>query len=307
MSRDGRKGQRAATIDQSSLIGYNKFTPYLFSTPALAVIGLILAFPVLYGIYESLLRPEVFGGPKEFVGLGNYAELLDDPAFWSALGRSFVFIAGCIVLGLSLGLFFAFALNRAMNRLRFLRAVTILPYIVSSVAAAVMFRILFNQDFGPPNRVLEFIGVDGPAWLVDPRLAMVVVIVAQVWSDLPLSILVLLGGLQTIDAAHMDAALVDGASGWTRARYITLPLIAPQIVLSLVWLSYTCLTALGVILALTGGGPGTATQTLPMEMYTSAFRRLDMNQALAIANIILLLNAVLALLYIAVGRRYRTE
>jgi ABC-type sugar transport system permease subunit len=136
---------------------------------------------------------------------------------------------------------------------------------------------------------------------------MLVVIFTQVWTDLPLTILLLLGGLMTVDKGFLDAALVDGATGWTRARHITIPLIAPQLFISTVWLSYSTLTGLGVVLALTGGGPLKATQTLAMEMYTVAFRNLEFEQALAIATFILVLNALLTLAYAGIARRYDYE
>jgi ABC-type sugar transport system permease subunit len=289
---------------ETGLLGYNKAVPYMFSGPAVLLVGVILGFPVLYSIWQSLYHADNLIDPVRFVGLGNYTEVAKQPEFWSALGRSGVFIGGCIVLGQILAVAFAFILNRLTKRLRILRAITILPYIVSSVAAAVMFRLFFNNEFGLPNRALEMLGLPGLQWLIDPTLAMTVVIVTQVWTDLPLSILVILAGLQTIDQAHLDAALVDGASGWKRAWYVTLPLISPQLALSTVWLSYSCLTSFGVILALTGGGPGTSTQTLPLQMYSTAFKQLDLNQALAIANIILVLNALLTLVYLRIAKRY---
>ncbi|MPZ54230.1 MAG: ABC transporter permease subunit [Acidimicrobiia bacterium] len=288
-------------------IGQSKATPYLFSLPSILLVAAILGFPVLYGIWQSLFRPESLGAPAEYVGFGNYAEMFSSAEFWHALNRTAVFTFGSLIVGTTLGLFFAFALFRVVGRLRFLRAVTVAPYIISNVAAAVMFRILFNSQFGMLNEVVEFFGLDGPSWLADPNLAMVVVIFTQVWTDLPLTILLLLGGLMTIDKAYLDASLVDGATGWSRARHITIPLLAPQVMISVVWLSYSTLTGLGVVLALTGGGPLRATQTVAMEMYTVAFRNLEFNQALAIATFILLLNAVLTLIYVWIGRRYDYE
>ncbi|MPZ54820.1 MAG: ABC transporter permease subunit [Acidimicrobiia bacterium] len=288
-------------------IGQSKATPYLFSLPSILLVAAILGFPVLYGVWQSLFRPESLGAPDEYVGFANYAEMFSAAEFWQALNRTAVFTFGSLIVGTTLGLFFAFALFRVVGRLRFLRAVTVAPYIISNVAAAVMFRILFNSQFGMLNRVIEFFGLEGPSWLADPTLAMVVVIFTQVWTDLPLTILLLLGGLMTIDKAYLDASLVDGATGWTRARHITIPLLAPQVMISVVWLSYSTLTGLGVVLALTGGGPLRATQTLAMEMYTVAFRNLEFNRALAIATFILLLNAVLTLIYVWIGRRYDYE
>lgn len=289
------------------VIGHTKATPYLFSLPSIILVAAILGFPVIYGLWQSLYTRERLGAPLEYVGLENYSEMFASDAFWHSMNRTAIFVTGSLIIGIGLGLFFAFALFRVVQRLRFLRAVTVAPYIISNVAAAVMFRILFNGQFGMVNQVFEFFGMDGPSWLADPNLAMFTVILTQVWTDLPLTILLLLGGLMTVDKSYLDASLVDGATGWTRARYVVIPLLAPQILISTIWLSYSTLTGLGVVLALTGGGPLNATQTVAMHMYTIAFRSLEFNQALAIATFILILNALLTLGYVWVGRKYDYE
>jgi ABC-type sugar transport system permease subunit len=293
--------------NENFVVGQSKATPYLFSLPSILLVAAVLGFPVLYGVWQSLFRRETLASDPEFVGFLNYTEMFSSDAFWHSFNRTAIFVFGSLIVGTTLGLFFAFALFRVVGRLRFLRAVTVAPYIISNVAAAVMFRILFNSQFGVLNEFLSWFGIDGPSWLADQGLAMLVVIFTQVWTDLPLTILLLLGGLMTIDKSYLDASLVDGATGWTRARHITIPLLAPQILISTVWLSYSTLTGLGVVLALTGGGPLRATQTMAMEMYTVAFRNLEFNQALAIATFILVLNALLTLGYVAIGRRYEYE
>jgi ABC-type sugar transport system permease subunit len=302
--RQQRRARRARGPDRNVVLGQNRATPYLFSLPAILLVAAVLGFPVLYGVWQSLYTRETLGAPLQWVGFENYIAMFDAPTFWHAMNRTAIFTFGSLIVGTVLGLFFAFALFRVVGKLRFLRAVTVAPYIISNVAAAVMFRILFNSQFGLLNQTIEFFGLDGPSWLADPGLAMLVVIFTQVWTDLPLTILVLLGGLMTVDKSYLDAALVDGATGWTRARHLTIPLLAPQLLISTVWLSYSTLTGLGVVLALTGGGPLKATQTLAMEMYTVAFRNLEFEAALAIATFILVLNAFLTLAYVAIGRRY---
>jgi ABC-type sugar transport system permease subunit len=303
-NRQQRRARRARGPDRNVVLGQNRATPYLFSLPAILLVAAVLGFPVLYGVWQSLYTRETLGAPLEWVGFENYIAMFDAPTFWHAMNRTAIFTFGSLIVGTVLGLFFSFALFRVVGKLRFLRAVTVAPYIISNVAAAVMFRILFNSQFGLLNQTIEFFGLDGPSWLADPGLAMLVVIFTQVWTDLPLTILVLLGGLMTVDRSYLDAALVDGATGWTRARHLTIPLLAPQLLISTVWLSYSTLTGLGVVLALTGGGPLKATQTLAMEMYTVAFRNLEFEAALAIATFILVLNALLTLAYVAIGRRY---
>jgi multiple sugar transport system permease protein len=302
-----KKPERASDAGANSapgLIGQSRWTPYLFSFPAVLTVSAILAYPVLAGIYQSLFRAPELGLDEEYVGLQNYSDLFQDKDFWKSLYRTGLFVGGSLVVGLSLGLFFAFALFRAVGKMRWMRAATLAPYLISNVAAAVMFRLMFNGDSGVINSFLGFFGIDGPFWLSSTRWSMLVVIFTQVWTDLPLTILLILGGLMTVDSSYMDAALVDGASPWERARHVTIPLIAPQIVIATVWLSYSTLTGLGVVLALTGGGPLESTTTMAMEMYNTAFRALRFNEALALATFILVLNALLTLAYVRVSKRF---
>ncbi len=264
----------------------------------------LLAFPTMYATWGSLFNTDRIGGEPYFVGFEHYIDLFTDPDFLWSINRTAVFVLGCLVVGMSLATVFAFALNKAIGGLRFLRGLTILPYVVSGVAAAVMFRLLFNNDFGWVSRFLALFGIENVQWFINPALAMFVVIIAQVWTDLPLAILLILGGLQTVDPTLLDAADVDGASGWTRAWRISLPLVTPQLVLATIWFSYSTLTALGVVLALTGGGPLGATRTLPVILYETAFRNFQTYPALAIVVVVLVLNAVLTLLYFLLGRRF---
>ena len=303
-----RRSVRAASApDTSSLVGHSRVLPYALSLPAILMVSALLAFPVLYALWGSLFATDFIGGPQRFVGLEQYVNLFTDPDFLWSISRTFVFVGGTLVIGMALGLVFGFALNRAASSLRFLRGVTIVPYLVSGIATAVIFRLVLNQNFGQVNRILSFFGVPSLAWFSDPDLAMLASVLAQVWSDLPLVVLLILGGLQTIDPQLLDAAQVDGATGWARAWRISMPLIAPQIALATILLSYQALTSLGVIVALTGGGPVDATRTLPIALYETAFIDLETNAALAIVIVILLFNALLTLGYIALSRRHDLE
>ena len=303
-AEDGGVLPTAPKNSAPGLIGQSRIVPYMFSFPAVLAVSAILAYPVLAGVYQSLFRPEELGLEEEWVGFENYVDLFNDEEFWRSLYRTAIFVGGSLLVSLSLGLFFAFALYRATGGLRWMRAATLAPYLISNVAAAVMFRLMFNTDLGIINSFLAWFGIDGPAWLSTKGWSMIVVIMTQTWTDLPLTILLLLGGLMTIDRSYLDAALVDGASSWNRACYVTIPLLAPQIVISIVWISYSTLTGLGVVLALTGGGPEGSTTTLAMEMYNTAFRALRFNEGLALATFILVLNAVLTLAYVGASRRY---
>ena len=300
-----RRGRRSTSgSDRNALIGQHKLTPYLLALPAVLMVLVLLAFPAMYATWGSLFATDTIGGQPFFVGLQHYSDLFTDPDFLRSINRTVIFVSGCLIVGMSLATIFAFALNKAIGGLRFLRGLTILPYVVSGVAAAVMFRLLFNDDFGWVSRFLGLFGIENVGWFVHPVTAMFVVIIAQVWTDLPLAVLLILGGLQTVDPTLLDAADVDGASGWTRAWRISLPLVTPQLVLATIWFSYSTLTALGVVLALTGGGPLGATRTLPVILYETAFRNFETYQAMAIVVVVLVLNALLTLIYFLLGRRF---
>lgn len=267
----------------------------------------LLVFPVVYALWGSLFDAEFIGGPQHFVGLAQYIDLFQDPDFLWSVSRTLIFVTGVLIIGVPLGLVFAFALSRATGRLRFMRGLTIVPYLISGIATAVIFRLILNRDFGEVNQVLSLFGIEDLAWFSNPTLAMLASMLAQVWSDLPLVVLLLLGGLMTIDADLLDAADVDGATGWKRALRISIPLIIPQLALATILLSYQALTSLGVIIALTGGGPVDATRTLPIALYEAAFIELKTNKALAIVIVILVFNAVLTLGYWGLSRRYDLE
>lgn len=305
--RGRRRGSGSAAADHTRLVGHHAATPYALALPSIVVIAVLLAFPVLYAVWGSLFDADSIGGPQYFVGLRQYIDLFADEDFRWSISRTVVFVTGTLLLGIALGVAFAFPLNRAAGKLRFLRGLTIVPYLVSGVTTAVIFRLILNRDFGQVNRVLEFFGIPGLSWFSDPTLAMLASVMAQVWSDLPLVVLLILGGLQTIDPSLMDAADVDGATGWQRAWRVSLPLVTSQLALATVLLSYQALTSLGVIVALTGGGPVDATRTLPIALYETAFLELETNEALAIVVVILALNAALTLVYVGISRRYDLE
>ena len=303
----GGRGRTRTRADRSSIIGYGKSAPYLLSGPSILMVTALLVFPVLFAIWGSFFATDSIGGPQYFVGLRQYIDLFQDPDFIWSVSRTLVFVTGVLVIGMPLGLLFAFALSRATGRLRFMRGLTIVPYLVSGIATAVIFRLILNRDFGQVNQLLGLIGIEDLAWFSNPTLAMLATMLAQVWSDLPLVVLLLLGGLMTVDRELLDAADVDGASPWKRTWRVSIPLIMPQLVLATILLSYQALTSLGVIIALTGGGPVDATRTLPIALYEAAFVDLETNQALAIVVVILVFNALLTLGYWGLSRRYDIE
>lgn len=299
--------QRRGFNANAVMVGVNRYMPWVFSGPAIIVISVIMAFPVIYTLYQSLFAISPFQAEQPFVGLQNYIGLTQESLFWASMRRTFVYVLSSVVMGTVLAVIFGFSLSKLVGGLRWVRAFVIFPYIVSSIAVAVMFRLVFNTDFGVANSIIETFGFDGISWLGQSYRAMFVVILANVWSDLPLPILIVFGGLQTIDSSYLDAAAVDGANGAQRAWHVSMPLIVPQITLAGIFFSYRAATSLGTILALTGGGPGQSTEMLTLMMLNAGFREFNTSKGFALAIVLFLINAALVLTYLRMQRRVRGQ
>jgi|FLYN01.1.fsa_nt_gi multiple sugar transport system permease protein len=165
--------------------------------------------------------------PPEFVGLANFRELLGDAAFWRALRYTLGFIAlyvpSIFVLGLALALF----LNRKLRGMALARTATFLPVVASWVVVSLIWKWIFNPAYGLVNYGLELMGLEGPAWLFEPETALYAMVITSIWKDVGYIALLYLGGLQGISETYYEAARIDGAGGWQRLRYVTLPLLTP--------------------------------------------------------------------------------
>jgi ABC-type sugar transport system permease subunit len=195
-------------------------------------------------------------------------------------------------------------------RKRFFRGLSLVPYFVSGIATAVMFRFVFTTSGGFVNTVLNQLGFQSMSWLGDPTLAFAVAVMANCWFMVPFATLILLGGLQTIDRDLYDAAAIDGAPPIRTFFSITLPLIKPMLGVSLIWVSYISFSTFDIILALTAGGPLKATELVSLYMYELAFLQINFGQGAVLMVVLLLFNTVLSLVYIQIfvlgDRRYKS-
>lgn len=279
-----------------------RWVPYLLALPALAFVGAVLGYGVVNGLWLSLNDVSVYNLERPFVGLANYAELFTDPTFHNSLIRSLIFVAGTIGLGIVVSMGFALLLQEVRTGRGLLRAIALIPYLVSGVAAAVMWRFLFTGEGSLVQSIFARFGMEDLTWLGDPTRALIVVTLANVWFISPFATLILLGGLQSVDTQLYDAAAIDGANGWNRFVHVTLPSIAPMMALSLMWLSFASFNMFDIILPLTGGGPGRATEVLAVYMYQLAFDELDYSSGSAVMIVLLVINLTFSLLYLRIGR-----
>jgi ABC-type sugar transport system permease subunit len=275
---------------------------WLLVAPALLLILGVAAFPVLWTFWESLHRHDLrmpwLGRP--FVGAGNYVEAVTDPRAWSALAHTLGFTAVSVALELVLGLALALGLHGAVRGRALLRAAALLPWAIPTVVAALVWRFLFESPGGFASALLARSGLMAapPTWLADPMAAWVPVVLADVWKMTPFVALLLLAGLQTIDGALYEAASLDGAGPWRQFVAITLPLLRPALVVALVFRSLDAFRVFDVIYVLTGGGPGTATESISVYAFTVLFRELRFGFGAALSMLVFGVSFVLALIWI---------
>lgn len=273
--------------------------PILAVAPAVVCVLLFLALPIAYGFWVSFLDTTLFdplGGA--FVGLANYTELFGDPGFRNALWRTLVFVFGVIALGMVQAFAFAITLHALPDWARWARALSLVPYFISSIAVAMVWRFFVQSEGGFTSFFSNLLGVPALSWLADPNLALIVVVVATTWTVAPFAVLVMLAGLQTVNAEMYDAAAVDGAGPLQTFVHITLPSLKPQIATSLIWLTFQAFNSFGLILALTGGGPNRATEVLAIFMYSLGLQSLDISASSAVLVIILVLNGAFSFAYL---------
>jgi ABC-type sugar transport system permease subunit len=270
--------------------------------PALVTILLVALFPLLWTLWESLhlhdLRMPWLGKP--FIGVDNYVEAFRDPRFWSSLGHTGFFALTSVGLELIIGLGLALALNRAFRGRGLVRAAVLIPWAIPTVVSALLWRFMFEGESGIANTVLVSLGVlrEPVVWFIQPVAAWVPVILADVWKTTPFVALLLLAGLQNIDASLYEAARIDGASAWRQFRHVTLPLLKPAILVALIFRTLDAFRVFDLIYALTGGGPGTSTEPIALYTFNTLLQNLQFGYGSALSIIVFVVTFTLAMLYI---------
>jgi multiple sugar transport system permease protein len=276
-------------------------TPWLLLAPALALTTVLVLIPAMQTAWMSLhdvilFRPR----SRPFVGLDNYTKSLADPVFWSSLLNSLIWVVTAVALQFLLGLGAALLLNRRFAWRGVARALVVVPWALPSVIIGLIWTWMLDFNLGLVNAIGTRIGLlsQPVPWLSQPGTAMAAVILAVVWQGFPFFAVTLLAGLQAIPAELYEAAALDGASPFESFRNVTLPGLAGVITTSLLLRMIWVANSLDLILVMTGGGPGTATQTLPLHAFLTAWSGGDYGQgsALAVLLTLLLLGVVVAYL-----------
>ena len=276
--------------------------PYLYLTPALALICCVMLVPLLLGISYSfqsiaLLKPFDTG----WIGFDHYVALWSDRRFWTALTNTVWWTVSSVTLQFLLGLGLALLLNAELPGKRLVRALVFLPWAVPTFLIGLTWAWLFNPVIGPLPHWLAAAGILSEPYniLGDPSLAMWGPITANIWFGVPFFAITMLAALQSIPRELYEAAEIDGATAWQCFRKITLPFLAPMIAITILLRTIWIANFADLIFVMTGGGPANSTQILSTYVFTTAFRKLDFGYASAIAVALLVLLLLYALLLMA--------
>jgi multiple sugar transport system permease protein len=270
--------------------------------PALGLLAVIVALPVLRVVQLSLTRVELDGGMRtEWAGLDLYARLWQDGRWWRALANTLVFTGASVLLETVLGVAFALVLHRRFRGRGLVRSFVVLPWALPTAVMALAWAWIFNDSFGVANDVLRRAGLlaQPVAWLGAPATAMAALVVADVWKTTPFVALIVLAGLQGIPESVLEAAKVDGLGSAQRFRHVVLPLLAPSLLVAVLFRAVQAYGAFDLVYVMTGGGPGGSTETVSLYAFQSYFRYLDFGYGSAVA----IQGVLLALALTAVGLR----
>lgn len=280
---------------------------WLFVAPAVLYLLAFFGFPLVRNIpmsFQEFTPTTYFTGEAPFNGLDNWRAVFSNELFGDALWQTVLFtigsLAGQFTIGLALTVFF----TRRFPLSGVVRAVLLLPWLVPMVVSAVVWRRIMDEDHGVLNSFLKTLGLtgDGVPWLSSPSVALLSAVLVNIWIGIPFNMVILYGGLQEIPREVYEAAALDGAGPWRTFRSITLPMLRPVVTVVLVLGFMSTIKVLDLILALTGGGPADSTQTLGTMTYQLSFMQLDFGQGAVVGNVLILVSAVFAVLYLRVNR-----
>jgi len=275
---------------------------YLFIAPALVTIGAVIIFPWLYTLWMSAFD-WTLGSTAHYVGFGNYEKLFGNQRFGEAVLHTFYFTTLAVVAPLLLGTAAAMIFHREFPFRGVLRGVFIMPMMATPVAVALVWTMMFHPQQGVLNYLLSLVGLPPSLWVYSPTLVIPSLVLVEIWHWTPLVMLIVLGGLAALPTEPYESARLDGASEWQLFRYITLPLVAPFIAVAAVIRTIDALKTFDTIYVITGGGPGTASETINIYLYLQAFAFYNIGTASAVVVVFFVIVLALALLLLHVREK----
>lgn len=262
--------------------------------PALLLFLMFVIVPVFWSAYYGLFSWKGFGAAS-FIGLDNYREMFQDGIFWRALRNNLILVASSIVGQIPIALLLALLLLKNTLFSRFVRSAVFMPMVLSTVVVGLIWGYIYQTQFGLANTVLRMIGLESwtRAWLSDPQVNMLAISIPINWSNVGPYLVIFIAALQNISPEVDDAAKIDGAVGWRKLLYVTLPMIWGTVVVTLVLCISGSLKAFDHVIVMTGGGPARSTELLATYMYNSTFDVYRYGYGSAVSTMIIVISALL--------------
>ncbi|MFH5779874.1 sugar ABC transporter permease [Bacillus obstructivus] len=289
--------------NRRKFIGSESFYGYLFTSPMILGFLLVMLFPLIYSIYMSLTDWKLLNDPN-FIGTENYQRLVNDPDFLVVLKNTLIFSGGLVPINIILALLLALLLQRNLKGIGLFRTTIFIPVMTSIVVWSIIWKYMFGTDEGFINQLLGWLGIEGPAWLYDPKLAMGAVIFVSALKNVGLNMVLFLAALQQVDKNLYEASYLDGANKWKQFQHVTLPMITPTVFLTLILTIIGSMKVFGQIYVMTNGGPGNSTKVLVYYIWENAFKLFDFGYASAIAIVLFVIILVFTLIQWGVRKRW---
>ncbi|CVI55108.1 ABC transporter permease [Agrobacterium deltaense] len=273
-----------------------------FVIPALVVISAVIVFPWVFTLWMSAHR-WTLGQEQSFIGFENYIRLASDARFWESLWHTLIYTVLSVVAPLFLGTLAALVFDAQFPLRGFLRGVFVMPMMATPVAIALVWTMMFHPQLGVLNYLLSFVGIGPLEWIYNQSTVIPSLVLVETWQWTPLVMLIVLGGLAAVPREPYESAEIDGANAWQKFRYLTMPMIAPFLMIAVIIRSIDAVKSFDIIYAMTQGGPGTASETINIYLYNTAFAYYDIGYGSAMAVVFFIIIVALSFVLLMVRQR----
>jgi multiple sugar transport system permease protein len=273
-----------------------------FVVPALVVIAAVIVFPWVFTLWMSV-NSWTLGQPVVFAGVDNYTRLLVDMRFWESLWHTALYTLLAVVAPLFLGTLAALIFDAQFPFRGLLRGVFVMPMMATPVAIALVWTMMFHPQLGVLNYLLSLVGIGPQEWIYNQKSVVPSLVLVETWQWTPLIMLIVLGGLAAVPCEPYESAEIDGANAWQKFRYLTLPMIAPFLMIGVMIRSIDAVKSFDIIYAMTQGGPGTASETINIYLYNTAFSYYDIGYGSAMAVVFFIIIVALSFVLMMIRQR----
>lgn len=273
-----------------------------FVVPALVVIAAVIVFPWVFTLWMSV-NSWTLGQPVVFAGLDNYTRLLVDMRFWESLWHTALYTLLAVLAPLFLGTLAALIFDAQFPFRGLLRGVFVMPMMATPVAIALVWTMMFHPQLGVLNYLLSLVGIGPQEWIYNQKSVIPSLVLVETWQWTPLIMLIVLGGLAAVPREPYESAEIDGANAWQKFRYLTLPMIAPFLMIGVMIRSIDAVKSFDIIYAMTQGGPGTASETINIYLYNTAFSYYDIGYGSAMAVVFFIIIVALSFVLMMIRQR----